>query len=219
MTQAGHRLGSAHSQLSSTITIIRGGHVLLLSLVAESHGLLTMQRMTIRHLMLLVLYVAVILTLITPAIRTPWPQNATILFFTVLMAPAAMSLFTVLILRPGPHRDWVAMFFLLMTYAALGLMYTIGILSGIAIPDTIAGTWKEPINWGINWYGGIAYWLGMIFVARHFLIPRQCPHCRRNTLLQSFPGNDTQRHGQQQEDERLAQARRPSVLFFPVRSL
>lgn len=75
------------------------------NLVAECHGPITMLRMRLRRLMLIVLYVAVILALMMPAIRTPWPENAAIIFVTAIAVPIAMAVLPALILRPGPHRD------------------------------------------------------------------------------------------------------------------
>ena len=50
-----------------------------------------MPRMRLRHLMLVVLYVAVILGLMMPAIRTPWPNRVQLLVPTALGVPIAMA--------------------------------------------------------------------------------------------------------------------------------
>jgi hypothetical protein len=145
-----------------------------------------MLRLRIRHLMLLVLYVAVILALTMPAIRTRGPDRVAFILATVLGVPMAMAAFSALILRPGPHRDWLTCFFVTIPMTFLALVLTIGTLMGAMTTKEIAGTWREPVNWVIWSLVDVLLWVVVIALGRGFLVPKQCPRCRKISLLQAF---------------------------------
>ena len=144
-----------------------------------------MPRMRLRHLMLVVLYVAVILGLMMPAIRTPWPNRIQLLVPTALGVPIAMALLSALILRPGPHRNWATTFFLVVAQSLCGFLVLAGMLSGELIPKQLGGPWDGPLIWVILVLVAIASWFLVIALTQQFLIPRRCPRCTKTTLLQS----------------------------------
>jgi hypothetical protein len=133
-----------------------------------------MPRLTIRHLMLLVLYVAPGM----PALGAPAPVRAFYLSpATFVGAPVALAGVSWFILRPGPNLDWVIVFLVW-----LGLT----LFSG----GSCIGIFMHAEDWFAFVLGALAYLLVLClstWIAERWLIPIQCPLCGKNSLLGADP--------------------------------
>ncbi len=73
-----------------------------------------MPPLKIRHLMILVVYVAVVLAWVLAALRTTGStKGISDSLLRVLFIPMVLAGLSALILRPGPHRDWITAFALI----------------------------------------------------------------------------------------------------------
>ena len=144
--------------------------------------------MRILHLMVLVLYAAIILALLTPAIRTSGTNQGAIWILTALGVPWAMAWLTRFLVLPGPHRDWVhALFMVLGTAVTAGLLTMSLMFQGLAPPPRLAGTWAVPLAWTLLVMILAGGWLSVIGSISSYLLPSRCPHCRRRRLIRAIP--------------------------------
>jgi hypothetical protein len=146
-----------------------------------------MLRIRIRTLILWTLYAAVILALMTPAIRASGPERRAAWLLTALGGPMAMAAFSFLVLKPKPSRDWIISFF-------LGIASTVGasiltILFALLVRDGPAtGKLFVEVILAICVVGTSRF---SVFLFKG-LIPRRCPSCRKSRLLKSLlSGNFT----------------------------
>ena len=144
-----------------------------------------MPRMTLRHLMLFVLYVAVILGLIMPAIRTPAENRGPLLIATALGVPLTMALLSAWILRPGPHRDWLTTFFLVIAQGTLGFFLAVAMVTGDLLPRHARDSSVSLIISLILFLLAMGSGFLVITLTQQFLIPRRCPCCTKAALFQA----------------------------------
>jgi hypothetical protein len=137
-----------------------------------------MSRIRIRHLMVLVLYVAVALALMIPAIKTYWPKRISMLMGAAALASSAMLPLTALVVRPGPRRDWVFVLLNLLTWALLVTFLIVDI---------------ESISYSIVviLLCGVPSWL-LFAQYKEYLIPRKCPRCLRKRVIPSMAQRSSQ---------------------------
>ena len=148
-----------------------------------------MATMRIRHLMVLVVYVAVALGWMLPSIRWPGPDRGVLIYTSILLAPAMLAALSVFILLPGPHRDWLTCFF-----CTLQIAFGVLLLSAPGL--FVFGTW---LYWNQRPRGlerpdlgflslflilGLMNWVTVFRFAR-YLVLRRCPHCQRTSLVAS----------------------------------
>jgi len=131
------------------------------------HGL----RPTLRHLMILVLGVALMSSLVAPLAR---PGSSTADWLLILWLPLTPALLSVLILvfdRRGPAKFWLA-----------------GLIASLTLPAVVA--WADGIAW---WFDAWRTWaaplavlnaLGLAILVRLVRwLPRRCPACGLRSLL------------------------------------
>jgi hypothetical protein len=70
-----------------------------------------MARLRIRHIMVLVVYVAVVLAWFLTALNATGPDRGALVFYSVLFVPALLAAVSACILPPGPLRFWLTAFF------------------------------------------------------------------------------------------------------------
>ena len=143
-----------------------------------------MLQVKVRTLMIWVLFVAVFLALITPAIRSTGPDRGLIWCNTVLGSPFGMAALSAVILRPGARRDWVTQFFIALPCVMIGLVLAVVVYHGW-VPPKVVGTWNAPVNRIMFLLFAFTWWCVLILLGKEFLVPGRCPCCRRRGLLKS----------------------------------
>ena len=134
-----------------------------------------MTRMKIRHLMMLVLYASVALTVIRPVLRLPVRDRGFLVCAATLFAASALAELSWLIHRTGPRRDWLVNFFLWSAMMSVAAQFAVAFVNG-RISDPF------PVGFVCLLFG-----FDCILLARQKLIPRGCPRCGRKALLKATP--------------------------------
>jgi predicted RNA-binding Zn-ribbon protein involved in translation (DUF1610 family) len=144
-----------------------------------------MPRTTIRHLMLVVLYVALFLGLTMPVLRTPPNQRGLLVPATALGAPFLMALVSAFALRPGPHRDRLTTLFVVIALALLAVLLAAFICTGSFEAIYPGNPRVSVVLLVILLLLAICSWFLAVALALEYLIPRRCPRCGKTTLMQS----------------------------------
>ena len=141
-------------------------------------------RPRIRHLMILIVYAAVSLTVMAAAVNQPEPRLLHIIYASILL-PFVLSGLSLLILRPGPNRDWVVSFFWTIFHGLFAIFMIAATLLVLRLRGPVI-----PII-GLLWLGSILFLVcflllgNAIRLGRLHLIPTQCPRCGSKRLLRA----------------------------------
>jgi ribosomal protein L37AE/L43A len=152
-----------------------------------------MPALRIRHLMIVVVYVAVVLAWVLAALRTTGSTNGIAdSLLRVLFIPMGLAGLSVLILRPGPHRDWITAFALTGQVVFLVNWFTLPPLLFLFLLPALRKATSNTQMWGefvamlaICILVGILLATALIAEAR-WLIRRECPRCGRKRLLRAL---------------------------------
>ncbi len=152
-----------------------------------------MRPLKIRHLMILVVYVAVVLAWVLAALRTTGSTNGIRdSLLRVLFIPVVLAGLSALILRPGPHRDWVTAFALtgqfifLVNWFTLPPLLFLYFLPAFRNATSNIQMWKEFVAiLAICILVGLLLVTALIAEAK-WLIRRECPRCGRKKLLRAL---------------------------------
>jgi predicted RNA-binding Zn-ribbon protein involved in translation (DUF1610 family) len=143
-----------------------------------------MPQMRIRHLMLLVLYIAIGLALSMPAINAGGLLRTVFVNLTLIGVPLVWAGLSWLILRPGPHRDWIIYACLVVSLAALFLFQSIAFVNSVSL-----GVMRGRFGWG--WVVPIlvtfSFGFQIIWTVKRLLMPKQCPRCGKRSLQNAEP--------------------------------
>jgi hypothetical protein len=145
-------------------------------------------RLRIRHLMILIVYVAVTLTVMLAASDKSEPRLFDVIGASIVL-PLVLSSLSVLLLRPGPSRDWVVAFFWTIFQGLLAILFAAPTLLVIFMYRRLNGP-VGPIKGAqlivpiISFYGLLCLGLA-VRQGRLYLIPAQCPRCERKRLLRA----------------------------------
>jgi ribosomal protein L37E len=91
-----------------------------------------MARFRIRHIMLLVVYVAVVPAWFLSALNTTGPERGVLVFCSVFFVPALLAAVSACILPPGPLRLWLTAFFVTSQFVK-GAYFRCGVCDGQAL--------------------------------------------------------------------------------------
>jgi hypothetical protein len=111
-----------------------------------------MPGLRIRHLMIVIVYVAVVLAWVQAALRTTGATNGIRdSLLHVLFMPMMLAGISALILRPGPHRDWITAFALtgqvifLVNWFTLPTLLFLFFLPALRKATSNMQLWLEPV--------------------------------------------------------------------------
>jgi hypothetical protein len=132
------------------------------------HGI----RPTLRHLMILVLAVAMVSASVAPLVRPgSSPLEWVVAGLTLAMSPALLAVLVFVLDRPGPSKNWLAGMIASLTLPALVVC-----VDGVAWWFDLFHPWiwlLVPINA-----------MGLIVLVRlSRRLPARCPECRLRSLL------------------------------------
>ena len=148
--------------------------------------------MRIRHLVILVVYVAVALAFVVAVIRAPGPEQVQQAWILGMLIPAILIGSAALLLRPGPHRDWITSFFWSLSMLVLALFCTLPVLIVAWRGQFLAEIAKRGSMVGPAMFYSLISWGGLLFIARWNLTARPCPGCGRRTLVRA--ANQQEKH-------------------------
>jgi predicted RNA-binding Zn-ribbon protein involved in translation (DUF1610 family) len=139
-----------------------------------------MSPIRIRHLMWLVLYIAIALALSLPAIRDlsiptikPGPYRNLFLCLATVGVPLAWACLTWFVSEAGPVRDWLTMFF-----ACLGLT--------LASPWLIVAISGKAENGLIGLLITLPWEVYLVRLIAEHVIPDRCPECLKKRLVRAL---------------------------------
>lgn len=146
--------------------------------------------MKIRHLMVLVVFVACEMSMLMVALRATGPDRNTVRFVFAIGSPFALAGLSGLIVRPGPHRDWIAGLFVALGYSAVlvflaTLLCARIILNRPVFPNATGGF---PVVSLIILALTVAY--PVVSIITRYLFPRTCPGCGRRRLVRAIMQSD-----------------------------
>lgn len=151
-----------------------------------------MPRMRLRHLMVLIAYVAVALALVVAVMRV-FEENETAgataaaILLAIPWVPAGFCWF---VLRRGPYRDWVV-----ALHMAVGLTLLAGALASpflLFIVHALAPWARRPVGpsqlalTSAALPVGLVVWIGAFSLYRRNLKRLECPGCKRKQLVRSL---------------------------------
>jgi hypothetical protein len=133
-------------------------------------------RPTFRHLLILVVYCAVLLKLIIPFIMSTGHATAASIVLRALAASPPLLVFIVaLVEHPGALKNWCLSLLLVLFFPALVLNHDFAVLY-----DYLQSG-KLPTLWATALINGVVFGYSLPFVVKMF--PRRCPSCRRRSLV------------------------------------
>ena len=147
--------------------------------------------MTIRHLQILVVYVAVAMAALVPILRLemlPLPLRLTV---AGLILPPVMLFTTMVCMRRGPLKDWA--YQVLTNIAMVGLTLALG--GGLVV--TITASPSAANNSSVAIIGGVLIAVLIAIEAIHYaprMFPRICPVCRQPAVLPDRRGRSKYSH-------------------------
>jgi hypothetical protein len=148
-----------------------------------------MPPLRIRHLMILVVYVAVVLAWLLAALRTTGSTNGiSDSVLRALFMPMVLAGLSALILRPGPHRDWITVFALtgqvifLANWFTLPPLFLLYVLPALRKRSWNSQTWNVLI---VTLSLCILVGILLLITEARWLIRRECPRCGRKKLLRA----------------------------------
>jgi hypothetical protein len=137
----------------------------------------------IKHLMVLVIYVAIELALLELALRFPGKDRAVIVLAAVIVSPLALYPLTLAIFQPGPRRDRVLGLLCAQFMLLVGLFGT-GVVAAAVLYTTVQRSqFVVLVCLALGAFGGL--FLGACW-ARRYLIPAPCPGCQRRGLVEAW---------------------------------
>jgi hypothetical protein len=148
-----------------------------------------MPRMTVRHMMIAVLYVAVALGMVMAVLRTTGPGRYMAWTAFALWLPMALAFLSAVLLRRGPWRQWLTFSFIAALFFAVGALLFAFPAVVVLIFAGRGGSPRPPVSWphavpfGI---GSLFFAAAATYIVLDSLIPRFCPRCRRLALINSF---------------------------------
>jgi hypothetical protein len=133
-------------------------------------------RSTVRHLLIGVAYFVILFSVILPVLeRMGQTGTRGALLGALLLSPPLLAFLVVLIDRDGPIKNWAVLFLLLLLYPALALYHDVTVTVDYVANGRVPSLWATLL---LN-----ATFLPATVLYGVKLMPRQCPGCRRRTLI------------------------------------